>query len=894
LVQEIRLASGATEADITRALASLTSGGTLILPKGETIAISKGLTVDVSVRDITLDLNGSTLQQVGAVSVVLGKGLQTKAESVGLGTNADGNTTVSYAKLPADIAVGDWIKVVSDNALPGDMIGPDAPAPTLMGQALQVASITGNVVTFKGALIDQANYTTNIRAATYTSGELVVKNGEIIGDTTHNKPAPALVQLRDIVDARVEHLSVHDGKGYGVGVVNSVNAFITDVSVKNLADASTTQGIAVQSMSSTGTTVKGLYAENVTHATDANAIGATPGAAYISQFGGDIGFTVSDAVAYGTRNFAFSWHSESVNGSYDNVQAFDSFGFLQARGLGGTVTDSGGANNVRGVSFFEWGHEDARNISLDHITLKETGSYSTIALNKPVDNKIANSFFESFSVGNLATAENVTVTNTTYTKATSNPNDVISGSGGDDLLLGGKGNDTLGGAGGDDYIWGGQGVDTLTGGTGRDRFAYHSVAEGGDIISDFQAGANGDVIDLSVIAAKLNWADGDVVANGYARFVQSGNNVLAQVDQDGAGSGGFATVATLLDRDVADLSNANFHALLWAPELTATPEPQPQPPAQVQPPAQAEVQPPAPAPAQPAVQPQPDNKLSFNYAQEATSNALNGDDANNKLTGDSASNRLYGNGGNDILSGLDGDDLLVGGDGDDQLLGGNGNDMLSGGRGADALNGGAGFDTATYVTAESGVTVNLADASKNTGEAAGDRFTAIENLTGGNFNDVLTGNQSANVLDGGKGDDTLNGAAGIDKLNGGDGNDWLDGGAGQDTLTGGGGADRFYFASAAEAGDTITDFKPGEDHIVINAAGFGISPDQECSFQSAAQIYLYAGNAAYAPTTCPTLLYNSTTGRLLLDADGSGEQKAQLVAVLTNAPQITADDFLIV
>ena len=47
MVQEIRLASGATEADITRALASLTSGGTLILPKGETIAISKGLTVDV-------------------------------------------------------------------------------------------------------------------------------------------------------------------------------------------------------------------------------------------------------------------------------------------------------------------------------------------------------------------------------------------------------------------------------------------------------------------------------------------------------------------------------------------------------------------------------------------------------------------------------------------------------------------------------------------------------------------------------------------------------------------------------------------------------------------------------------------------------------------------------
>ena len=159
---------------------------------------------------------------------------------------------------------------------------------------------------------------------------------------------------------------------------------------------------------------------------------------------------------------------------------------------------------------------------------------------------------------------------------------------------------------------------------------------------------------------------------------------------------------------------------------------------------------------------------------------------------------------------------------------------------------------------------------------------------------MLTGNQIGNILDGGKGKDVLNGGGGVDTLIGGEGDDWLDGGVQRDRLTGGAGADCFYFASAAEAGDTITDFKPGEDRIVINAAGFGIGENQECSFQSAAQIYLYAGNALYAPSTCPTLLYNTTTGRLLLDADGSGAQKALYVATLTNAPQITADDFLIV
>lgn len=887
MVQEIRLASGATEADIVRALASLTSGGTVILPQGETIAISKGLSIDVSHRNVTLDLNGATLQQVGAVGVISAKGQQTTAEHVALGTDAHGDTTISYNKLPADVAVGAWVKVVSDNPMPGDAI--TGSAPTLMGQALQVASIVGNVVTFRGALIDQASYTTDVRAATYQSGDLTIKNGDIKGDATLTKASPSLVELRDVVDSHVDHLSIHDGVGYGVSVVNSVNAAISDLSVKNMQDSSTMLGIGVHSMSSTGTTVHGFYAENVTHAADSSCIGAVPGAAYISQFGADIGFTVTDAVAYGTRNFAYSWHSESVNGHYENVQAFDSFGFLTARGIGGTMTESGGANNERGVAFFEWGLNDSRQISLDNITLKESIDYSVIALNHPLDNQLTNSSFESYSVGNLATQENVTVTGTVFTHVGNSLNDVVTGSERSDLMLGGKGNDTLNGAGGDDYIWGGLGADTLTGGAGRDRFAYHSVAEGGDVITDFQAGVNGDVIDVSVIAAKLNWADGDVVANGYARFVQSGHDVLAQIDQDGrGGSGGFVTVATLLDTDVSVLNSDNFHDKLWAPELVDVAATVQQAPSVAALPAMTL------SLAAPAVTAPPDSSLSFNYAHQASSNALNGDAGDNRLDGDNGANRLYGNAGNDILNGLNGDDLLVGGDGDDQLNGGNGDDLLCGGKGADVLNGGGGSDTATYIVAATGVTADLTDAKHNTGEAAGDRYMSIENLTGSAFNDVLNGNQSNNILDGGKGNDTLNGGGGSDTLIGGEGNDWLNGGAGKDLLNGGAGADSFYFASAAEAGDTIADFKPGEDHIVLSAAGFGIGETQHFSFQSAAHISLYAGNALYTPTDGPTLLYDSTTGRLLFDPDGHGAQKAQLIATLTNAPQITHDDFLIV
>jgi Ca2+-binding RTX toxin-like protein len=47
-------------------------------------------------------------------------------------------------------------------------------------------------------------------------------------------------------------------------------------------------------------------------------------------------------------------------------------------------------------------------------------------------------------------------------------NDLISGSGGDDLLIGGPGNDVLYGESGDDVLVGGAGQDTLVGGAGND------------------------------------------------------------------------------------------------------------------------------------------------------------------------------------------------------------------------------------------------------------------------------------------------------------------------------------------------------------------------------------------------------------------------------------------
>ena len=70
---------------------------------------------------------------------------------------------------------------------------------------------------------------------------------------------------------------------------------------------------------------------------------------------------------------------------------------------------------------------------------------------------------------------------------------------------------------------------------------------------------------------------------------------------------------------------------------------------------------------------------------------------------------------------------------DDVLIGDGGNNSLRGGAGADVLDGGGGFDTASYFTALTGLTVSLANPSLNTGEAAGDTFISIENISGSGF-----------------------------------------------------------------------------------------------------------------------------------------------------------------
>lgn len=166
-----------------------------------------------------------------------------------------------------------------------------------------------------------------------------------------------------------------------------------------------------------------------------------------------------------------------------------------------------------------------------------------------------------------------------------------------------------------------------------------------------------------------------------------------------------------------------------------------------------------------------------------TDTLLYGGDGNDTLIGSPGRDALWGGPGNDSLAGGPGADLLDGGDGDDTLASGDGNDTLMGSDGVNSFDGGAGTDLLGWfgITRE-----GSADLSAGTFAWAdtpiGSSVAAVEDLLGGDGDDVLRGDDGRNYLLGGAGNDSIRGGGGKDTVEGGSGADTLDGGDDTDLL----------------------------------------------------------------------------------------------------------------
>lgn len=274
---------------------------------------------------------------------------------------------------------------------------------------------------------------------------------------------------------------------------------------------------------------------------------------------------------------------------------------------------------------------------------------------------------------------------------------------------------------------------------------------------------------------------------------------------------------------------------------------------------------------------------------------------------------VYGNQGSDTLTADDARrSVMVGGLGNDVLRATNSTQVLmSGGGGTDTLEvtgssrgvrlaGGPGSDT--YVigdtTGPAPAIFEMPNQGTDTVETARsitaplyvDRVVATGdrpvNLTSRDGQQVLVGNDASNVLSPGIGADTADG---------GDGNDaFLMNWDCPDTVTGGPGADLFVPlgtpATARNGGlaphamaHRITDFNPGEgDRIQLRAAVFGTQV-----MQLSSKWQVVAGTSPRATSAGATILADTGTGLLAFDRDGSGPIIPKVIAMVTNAGDVT-------
>ena len=431
----------------------------------------------------------------------------------------------------------------------------------------------------------------------------------------------------------------------------------------------------------------------------------------------------------------------------------------------------------------------------------------------------------SWSSGTTQVLRNVNVNQilTIVESADSDSDGNFIGGPGNDSLVGSEESDTLEGNDGDDTLDGGIGNDLLLGGTGFDLLIGEDgddTLNGEDDNDRLFGGLGFDFLDGGSGSDTINGNEGDDIIEGG-----DGRNILS-------GEDGYDTITGGADTD--EVFGGNDEDVIEGN----------------------------------------DGDDILNGGED--NDTLNGGNGNDVIQGDGERDNINGGTGNDTLYGGEGDDAVFGNEnndfidgqgGFDYLEGNEGDDILQGGNGSDTMVGGAGYD----VVLETGDFNYTVTNTELTGRGV-DTFSEVEAVrvkAGGSANTIDASATNVDV--------TLESGGNADTLLGGSGNDELIGEVGSDRLTGNAGSDRFTYYTPNHRGDTITDFAPGEDSIVVSASGF----DSDLSTGTLDEAQFAIGNSAR--DSDDRFIYNPNNSRLLYDSDGNGSNTAIVVAVANGA-----------
>ncbi|MBD2520105.1 calcium-binding protein [Nostoc sp. FACHB-973] len=413
----------------------------------------------------------------------------------------------------------------------------------------------------------------------------------------------------------------------------------------------------------------------------------------------------------------------------------------------------------------------------------------------------------------------------------------ISGTGYNDNIVGTNGNDTLSTSGGNDTIDGGKGNDLLT----FNSDYYHAIT------SSFNATTNiGSITNGTNQVSYKNIEGLNILGTNYDDLIvgSNGNDTLS------TGNTGNDTINAGTGDDLLTVSLVTYNA---TEGITST-----------------------------FIDGGTgDDLLSVYVNYDATTGITSTFDASSNIGSIKVGTRLvsYKNIEGLNISGTFNDDKIVGSNGNDTLSTNYyGNDTIDGGTGDDLLTVNIDSDASTGITSTFNASTNIGSIT------VGTRLVSYKNIerldiSGTNYDDLIVGNN---------GDDSLYGGGGNNTIIGGEGNDYLISSySSNDTLYGGAGIDTFALYRSELGFGTIYDFDPTNELIQLSKYDYDLS----VGVLSASEFTI----GASATTSAQRFIYNSTTGALYFDSDGSAAGFTQVqFAQLSAGLSLTNNNFVFV